>query len=246
MSFAFVFLVPFCFAAIHLLEFTGIMARLGGIRSKSHMLGYSIQQAVYVGTRLFMVMLLPMLGLVVDTRIDMAQYKIMAISALAGAAALSLAAYLLQSYIVGYYENVILKYKSTGNFAASFFVSAKGRNHSGISTSQRMRLIQSNVEGKKILVQSAIVFAIYGTGIFISFYAALLNFEYRASISQLSGIINSFGTVLLTFFIEPHISRAIDAEREDAETLVHALLIGRLLGVAIIGQIILMITFLVT
>jgi len=93
------------------------------------------------------------------------------------------------------------------------------------------------------MFQSMMAFAIYGTGIFISFYAALSNFEYRASISQLSGIINSVGTILLTFFIEPRISRGIDAESADAESLIHALLIGRLIGVGVLGQVILLLTF---
>ncbi|WP_133240356.1 lipid II flippase family protein [Pararhodobacter oceanensis] len=245
MSFSLVFLVPICFAAIHLLEFTGIMARLSGIRAKSHMLGYSIQQAVYVGTRLFIVALLPMLGLIVDTRIDAKQYMVMAISALAGAAILSLSAYILHGYFVGYYDSVILKYKKSGNFATSFFSTAKGQDRSSVSIIERINLILSNTEGRRILIQSAIVFAIYGTGIFISFYFALLNFEYRASISQLSGVVNSIGTVLLTFFIEPRISRGIDAEREDAEDLIHALLIGRLFGVAVLGQVILMLAFVI-
>ncbi|MFC3119461.1 lipid II flippase family protein [Jhaorihella thermophila] len=52
---------------------------------------------------------------------------------------------------------------------------------------------------------------------FISFYFALLHFEHRASISQLSGLVNSVGTVLLTFYVEPQISRGIDEKREDAE-----------------------------
>jgi hypothetical protein len=84
------------------------------------MIGYSTQQEVYVGTRLFMVMLLPMLGLVVDTRIEMKEYRIMAVSALAGAAVLSLFAYLIQDHVVGYYRNVIAEYQRTGNFPSSF------------------------------------------------------------------------------------------------------------------------------
>jgi len=219
------------------------MARLGGIRAKSHMLGYSIQQAVFVGTRLFMVMLLPMMGLLVDTRIAPRDYQTMAVSALAGATILSLVAYLLQNRIVGYYQNVIAKYQQSGNFPRSFLANGFSDDSAGVSITSQFQLALRNPEAKRIMMQSAIVFAIYGTGIFISFYAALSNFEYRASISQLSGIINSVGTVLLTFFIEPRISRGIDDERSDAETLVHALLIGRLFGIAVLGQILLMGTF---
>lgn len=245
MSGTLLILVPLSFACIHFLEFTGIMARLGGIRSKSHMLGYSIQQAVYVGTRLFIVMLLPMLGLIVDTQIEKSSYRAMAVSALFGAAALSFMAYLLQNKVVSYYIGVIKSYKKTGNFVGSFFTFPATADQRPLSIGEQIKLAWASAEGKRIIFQSMVVFSIYGTGIFISFYAALSNYEYRASISQLSGIINSLGTVLLTFFIEPRISRGIDAERLDAESLVHALLIGRLLGVAILGQIILFTAFMV-
>lgn len=207
------------------------------------MLGYSIQQAVYVGTRLFLVMLLPMLGLVVDTRIAVSSYQIMAVSALAGAAALSLLVYLLQGRVVGYYQNVISNYQRTGNFARSFIARSSIAASVRTSVTAQFQLVRVNPEARRIVYQSAIVFAIYGTGVFISFYAALSNFEYRASISQLSGIINSIGTVLLTFFIEPRISRGIDADRPDAEILVHALLLGRLFGVAFVSQLLLLAAF---
>jgi len=237
-----IILVPLCFMCIHFLEFTGIMARLAGIRSKSHMLGYSIQQAVYVGTRLFIVMLLPMLGLIVDIKIKIATYQAMAAFALLGAASLSILAYLSQNVLVAYYEGVIKTYKKSGNFLTCFF--SKPLSYSTrTSIISQFKSSWNNAEGRRIVIQSSFVFAIYSTGIFISFYIALTQYEYRASISQLSGIINSMGTVLLTFFIEPRISRGIDAGRDDAETLVHALLIGRLIGVAILGQAILLVTF---
>lgn len=242
MTSTFLLLVPVAFAIIHFLEFSAITARLAGIKAKSHMLGYSIQQAVYVATRLFIVLLLPMLGFVVDRKVEAAQFQTMALFALFGAAALSFLAFALQRRLVTYYTEVINRYSKGGGFVKAFWGSSSSNSH----RESIWLIIKSAMlihEGRSIALQSAIVFSIYSTGIFISFYTALQYFEYRASISQLSGIINSVGTVLLTFFIEPRISRGIDAERADAELLVQSLLIGRWIGVAIMGPIFLLVAF---
>lgn len=238
----FVVLIPIAFAIIHVLEFSAITARLAGIKSKSHMLGYTIQQAVYVATRLFIVCLLPMLGFVVDSQVDSSEFQTMAYLALIGAATLSFCAFASQGRLVAYYIGVLGRYTKGGSFARAFF----GTTPKAGSQISRLKIVCSVFsfrEGRLIMLQSAIVFSIYATGIFISFYAALQYFEYRASISQLSGIINSAGTVLLTFFIEPKISRGIDAARADAELLVQGLLIGRWLGVAVLGPGLLLVAF---
>lgn len=243
-SHVFVVAIPLFFGCIHFLEYSAIMARLGGIEANSHMLGYSIQQAVYVGTRLFIVCLLPMLGFVVDSQISQLDFKVMATAALLGAAALSLLAYSMQNMLIAYYRGVIGRYKKGGGFARAFLGGAD-RSRISVAPFSQVRNALSNPEGRSIALHTTLVFAIYSTGIFIAFYAALANFEYRASISQLSGIINSIGTVLLTFFVEPRISRRIDGQGENAEILIHALLIGRFFGVAIVGQMLLLAAYVV-
>lgn len=241
---AFLLFVPLSFAIIHFLEYSAIMARIAGIQSKSHMTGYTIQQAVYVGTRLFIVALLPMLGFIVDSKIPQTTYQLMAASGLIGAAILSLIAFYMRATLISYYVHVIKKYRANGNFASSFFSIPDEILKNQTNMFQQVIESWRNAEGRRIICQSAAVFAIYGTGVFISFYAALANFEYRASISQLSGIINSIGTVLLTFYVEPAISRGIDSEREDAQSLVYSLLIGRFFGIAILSQMLLVLAFL--
>jgi hypothetical protein len=240
------FLIPVAFSCVHLLEFTAILARVSGIKANSNMIGFTIQRAVFVGTRFFIVLLLPMLGLIVDMRVSAESYEIMTVAALLGASVVSVGAFYKQDEIVRYYEKVIFNYKESGNFMRAFFTRSTARANEirNSSITKEINSAWANVEGRKIIFQSMIVFAIYSTGFFISFYVALSNYEYRAFISQLSGVVNSIGTVLLTFFVEPRISRGIDAVRHDAATLVQALLIGRLLGVAILSQLILAVAFL--
>ncbi|MFC6689490.1 lipid II flippase family protein [Jhaorihella thermophila] len=214
---AFIILVPFAFAAIHFLEFSAILARVAGIRKASHLVGYSIQQAVYVGTRMFIVSLLPMLGFLVDMRIPSDTYVAVTLCALALAALFSLLALQMRERIVRYYASVIGRYKNGRSFVSSLFGRSFGDHDGNRLHSERILSIVETPDALRIAFGACMVFAIYSTGIFISFYFALLHFEHRASISQLSGLVNSVGTVLLTFYVEPQISRGIDEKREDAE-----------------------------
>lgn len=70
------------------------------------------------------------------------------------------------------------------------------------------------------------------------FYIALFFPDYRTTISQLSGVTNAFATVLLTFFIEPKISRSIDnnADSKMGVDMLFSLIIGRILGVGFISS----------
>ncbi|MCF6303998.1 MAG: lipid II flippase Amj family protein [Rhodobacteraceae bacterium] len=247
MSLYLVMLIPILFGAIHMLEFTAILARIAGINTKNNVLGYSIQQAVYVGTRLFSIMLLPVLGLIVDRAVPVETFQMMAIFALLAAALASAIVFALKARFVRYFQRVILAYVTNKNFIAAFFVNRKFGGENSVETKYASFSKLAKIPGaKKIMIQSALVYAVYGTGIFLSFYFALLTPEYRASISQLSGIVNAFGAVLLTFFIEPRISRGIDANSKDAPGLVIALLLGRLFGVAVLSQIVLATVFWLT
>ncbi len=242
-----VILIPVLFAAIHMLEFTAILARIAGITTQNNVLGYSIQQAVYISTRLFSIMLLPILGLIVDRTVPAQSFQMMAVFALLGAALASVMVFSIKAFVVRYFQRVILAYVSSKNFIGAFFIN---RKFSGLAKGDLPKIGFSKLlktpGAKKIIIQSSLVYAIYGTGIFLSFYFALLTPDYRASISQLSGIVNGFGAVLLTFFIEPRISRGIDANSKDASALVIALLLGRLIGVAVLSQIVLMTVFWLT
>ena len=68
----------------------------------------------------------------------------------------------------------------------------------------------------------------------MAFYFALSYYEYRATISQLSGVVNGLATVLLTFIIEPILAKEIDKDNPDAINMIYSLLLGRFIGVAIL------------
>ena len=72
------------------------------------------------------------------------------------------------------------------------------------------------------------------------FFIALFFPDYRTMISQLSGVTNAFATVLLTFIVEPKISKSIDLDEniENSENMLLSLVLGRIFGVGIVSSII--------
>ena len=98
---------------------------------------------------------------------------------------------------------------------------------------------------KKNIFLSAIVFCCYSLGVFIAFYFALVFYEYRTTLSQMSGVVNGLATVLLTFIIEPKLARNFDEKNVDCINLLFSVLLGRFIGVAFLSPVIIFFMYVV-
>lgn len=226
-------LVVVSFGIIHFIEVASFLARVAGVESGDRALAYALQNAVFMATRFFSMLLLPILGLLIDLKVDREYYLLVVNCALLSAFLLSMLAILLRRRLVCYFKWSIGEVK-------------RGRSLLGFVF--KAPLIFWNVKpcdvpfaGLKILVKdpifyyAVIIFAIYSLSVFVSFYFGLLFSEYRTSISQLSAITNAFAAVLLTFYVEPRISVAIDSDNKPIDKI-FSLLIGRMIGVGLISQ----------
>lgn len=228
------------YGIIHFLEFSSFLSRISGILVNSKVTGYTVQQANFVMTRFFFVAMMPLIGLVVDLKIEKKDYLLMVISSLFSATLAYLFVFLFYKKIIFYFCKVIDKYKITGNLIFSFFPKEKKITAPTLpSLKNAIFFIFRNREGKKLFFASSIVFCCYSIGVFISFFVALNFYEYRSAIGQLSGLINALATVLLTFYIEPKISISIDRNEANSQEKILVMLLGRFIGVSIYSQIIL-------
>ena len=230
------------YAAIQCLELSAVLARVAGIRCRSAMLGYSLQQSVYMGTRLFLVMLLPLLGFLVDRHVPLQAFKATVFLSFVAATVLGLIVYALSGWLIAYYSAIIERYRgSKGSFLGAFLLIPAA--HSSPTRLAGLVEVLRNGAARRLLMLSHLVFVVYSSGIFTSFYLAALWPEYRASLSHMSGIANALAAVLLTFVVDPRISKSIDTSDEHADLLVAALFWGRLLATAISCQILMAIVF---
>lgn len=229
-------IVIICFASIQVIEVSSFLARYSGIFIGKKTLAYALQNAVFMLTRFFTMALLPLLGLLIDFGVDRTQYLYMVSGAFICSGILGLTVVYFRSYIISGFINVLEsvslgKSLFTTLLKLPFFI-IKNKKNIKIAKPKFSYLIKS-----KIFWLSAIVFAVYALSVFMVFFVSLNFPEYRASISQLSGVTNALATVLLTFFIEPRISLAIDKDdNEDALNMLFSLIVGRIVGVGLISQ----------
>lgn len=229
------FIVIICFASIQFIEVSSFFARYSGIYIGKKTLAYALQNAVFMLTRFFTMALLPLLGLLIDFGVDRTEYLYMVSGAFICSGILGLVVVYFRSYIVSGFISVLESVSSGKSLFISllklpFFI--KNKKNINVAKPKFSYLIKS-----KIFWLSAIVFAVYALSVFMVFFVSLNFPDYRASISQLSGVTNALATVLLTFIIEPKISVAIDKDSNDeALNMLFSLILGRIAGVFIISQ----------
>ncbi|MCF5901564.1 lipid II flippase family protein [Aeromonas veronii] len=228
--------IPIIYGLIHFLEYSSFLSRVAGIATGKRVVSYTLQQSVFVLTRFGFVAMMPMIGFVVDYQVTNSQYLFMVHLSLLIATLLCCVSYLSRGVIIAYFVNVIERYSVHGSLIKSICERPLIKKGGKYSSSDVYVYLKNSREAKRILVTSSVVFGTYAIGVYASFFAALNLYEYRSSIGQLSGLVNAFATVLLTFYIEPKISISIDKNDGNAENNVLCLLIGRFFGVSIFAQ----------
>jgi len=96
-----------------------------------------------------------------------------------------------------------------------------------------------------LALSSSWVFFVYGSALFfINLFGAKFQ-ENSAIIYQLVGIINALGTLLMSFYLDPKISRSFD-RRADVMQSNDSVMVGQLVALAILGPLSILIFDIVT
>jgi len=194
-------------------------------------------------TRFFIVILLPLIGFSIDSGSSKESFILLAHTSLILATGFGVISLVMANMLLKYFGRVVNGFASGGNFIGSFIRPAPTAEFQKLP---KFRDMIKNNAAIRTFWQSNIVYLIYSTGLFISFYFALIFPDYSVSISQMSGVVNAFGAVLLTFLVEPRISRSIDRTEDNPVELIFALYWGRLFATGLTGQIALMLLFLLS
>ncbi len=227
------------YGGIQFFELNAIVARLTGFKFGSVMIGYSLQQSVYMVTRLLLMIMLPMIGFLLDTGISKDEFSIMAHLSLLFASIMGAICFFSSGMTIGYFRCVIERYRKGGNFIRALL---NGFNSSRFEKNSIKLLLPSKFDYKMFIISNS-VYTLYSTGMFLTFYFALIHEDNRTMISQMSGIVNALGAVIITFVIEPAISKMIDEKNSDAHSMIASLFWGRIVAVSITGQILLVFVF---
>lgn len=220
------------FTFIHILESLVNPTRIASMKVNKIATGYSYSGVINTTTRFFMMVLMPSIGYLVDKKIDQSMYLFIVHTSLLIAGTSTLLIYTnsnnLSEEISRNYSNkkeyliVLLKFK--------------------FRIFNKVAIKNTNI---KLFAQSAIVYSIYSTSIFVSFFLAIIFYEFRVTLSLLSGVTNGFATIILNFLIEPYLASQIDRKSESTFNDFNSILLGRTFGTLVISQLIISILWLI-
>lgn len=235
-----IIIVITCFSCIQVIEVLSYLSRLSGVLVDKKSMAYTLQNAVFMITRFFTLALMPVLGLLIDMGIEKKIFLILCLSSyLVSSLACGLAILLRNRAISAFVviiEQVVNEGKQLLVSLLKFPVFFLRKPHYFVSIPSIKELVRSN-----IFWLSSIVFFSYATSLFFVFFLGLFFPDYRVMLSQTSGVINAFSTIILTFWVEPKLSLAIEKDSANTEkssaNMIIALLVGRIFGVGVYSSI---------
>ncbi len=230
-----IYIIPLSYGGIQALELIALLSRIAGLKTKYSVLGYSIQQSIYLGTRFLLVLLLPAMGFLVDHQMAKGEFinlmhLCLFIAGLSGVIVL-----IFRNSFVNFQSRVILAYVRSRSLPKAYVKAFFRSSEYPVANSRSVKMWPM-LKHWRLLAMSSIIFWTYSVGSMLTFYTALLFPDYRASISQLSGAVNAFAAVLLAFVVEPLVASEIDDESAEAEEMIVAMFWGRLLAVLVLGH----------
>ncbi len=198
------FVIPFLYGMMLFIEFISQYSRVAGYFIDKNAIAYSLQNTTFTLTRFFSVLLMPLIGFMVDKNYQPSTFLLCVIISFYFVFILGSLVFFLRRKICYFYIGFIEKYISGYGLIKSFFKSFHLNKSYDIS-----ELNHYKIDIKYFFI-SVFIYAIHALGVFVTFYFALISPDNKIMITQTSGIINAFATLLLTFKIDPALSVAIE------------------------------------
>jgi hypothetical protein len=223
-----------------LLDALALLPRVAGSHLGMNGLGYTFSVMVQTVKRVFVVSYPPLLGWISISGGEL--YSTIYWSYFVGVVAL-LIVFTFRFALIRYFMVLIDDYSMSGSLWAAV-CSEKSKN------GNRKEFIEHDFNfnlkiDKRLALSSSWVFFVYGSALFfINLFGAKFQ-ENSAIIYQLVGIINALGTLLMSFYLDPKISRSFD-RRADVMQSNDSVMVGQLVALAILGPLSILIFDIVT
>lgn len=220
--------IIFLFFMYALLEAVAILPRVAGSFLNSNSLGYTFSIMISTLKRIFIVSYPPLLGYMAINRVDV--LPVILQSYLAGAIALLLV-YSIRSKVILFFLKSIMIYKDGKSIFKSYQAAIKGGDV----------LICSDVNFDKscgfdysLVASASWIYFVYGSSLFV---INIIGFYYQdnsAIVYQTIGLVNALGTLLMSFFLDPRISKNFDA-KTNVNIALNSVLLGQLIALVLVG-----------
>jgi hypothetical protein len=206
-------------------------SRAAGRLSGRPALGTTIHHTMYTGSRFLLVFLLPSLGYLVETGIEFSGYFFIVIASLFLMFIISIYILLNLNRFQLFFQKLFDLYSdSTIPMAFLKTLNSRGKknkNHVDIEYGFSLK----NTFFKKTFV-SFVAYSFLSTGFFIAFLLSLEFLEYRLTLSQFTATFHGIGAVIVSFYLDPMLSRSIDEIKNNVIWLnnLYSILLGRVIA----------------
>ena len=244
---------------IHMVETLSYSARLAGIRTRRLFLAGALFSLLVLLARTANLIQAPLLGSLVDKVIItgtapvlIEPFRMIIFAATTGSmlAALLIPTFInIFTFLIGVLDRsqslgmMFISIINTDNFFKKIYTRVE-------KSARRPRfyhllLLREKRIPKTLIMFTILVASINTIGVLSAIYAGALLPDYRLTASQLSGVLNGFSTIILTFFIDPYASLVTDhvmagkRRAQELSALVACLVTGKILG-TILGQLLLL------
>ncbi|HIF9106921.1 TPA: lipid II flippase family protein [Photobacterium damselae] len=213
-----VFIIPVLYALIQAIDFLSTYSRVAGYILGKNGLGYSIQNATAAYTRLFNMMLLPVIGYFIDTGITPKFFYFICIFSFVLSGVLVLISYYNSNTVITYFINRLIK-----------LIGGTGNTIEYNYPSFRLKYFDY-----KIFMMGLFVYSIHSIGVLMAFLLATIFSENKVMITQMTGMINASATLVLTIKLDPLLSLKLE-NNEEYINAHNTVLIARLIALFVIS-----------
>jgi len=220
-------LIILSYSLMHTIEMASFCARVAGRIAKKPALGTTIHYSIYTGSRFFLIIILPILGYLIESGLNVKDYLNIVVISL-------LLMFINSLFIINRVNNLqIIFQKLFQNYSINNLPVAIIKTVFYPSVASEYKIIEGfshKLISKKLFFFSFASFIFLVNGFFIAFYFSIVYIDYRLTMSQLTAAFHGIGAVLLSFYIDPMISRSIDNTENKQMWLknIYSLLLGRM------------------
>ena len=224
-------IVVFCYVSMHLIETASFGSRAAGRLSNNLALGTTIHYSLYTASRFMLVFLLPGLGFLVESGIDFQGYFAIAISSLFISSIFSYLILVKFNSIQFFFQKVFIAYKHSSIPMAFYKAILSSSKFDNVTLELNSNFSLKAFSVKKLVIAFC-AYCFLSSGFFVSFLLAMEFTEYRLTFSQFTAAFHGIGALIVSFYLDPMLSRSIDFVQNKDEWLMdlYSIVFGRVLA----------------
>lgn len=219
-----------CYTSMEFIATAAFGSRTAGKLTNNLSLGTTLEQTIFMISRLFMPPLLLSLSFLIESGLRIQTFLLAAIILTTSAFFICLLVLVFFNFFQLLFQELFLNYKTNSiPIAIIKLIFNRKEKFKGVNIACYPKT--SSLHLKKIAVSCAANFFI-STGFLAAFSLAIIIPDYKMTMSQLTTAITGIGALILTVYIDPMISRSIDVRSENSVWLenVYSILIGKVLS----------------